>query len=236
MKPVIIKSITLTRPTQIKTGLRENEYELLLQQKLTDFERVNYTFKIEFQQEAENTTTTAKSNFGRRISQWTLSDKLSGHEKVNNNGPRYKRIWENAVNLRFIEEKGWSVGADMNIIMGTQVYLLREDFFEAVFGKNNKIISAPKRLGKGGDILLKDGMMLFQDTSLVTALMPEFEDYTYEDFVLLEQNSRIQHDSVIESALVPDETKENGFFTGEFAKWLHNEYAIRNAKLLISLN
>jgi hypothetical protein len=236
MKPVIIKAITLTRPTQVKTGLRENEFNLLLQQELTDFHRANYTFKVEFQQEAEAITTTTKSNFGRRMSQWSLSDKLSGHEKVNGNGPRYKRIWENAVNLKFIEENGWTVGADMNQIMGTQVYLLREDFREAAFGKDNKIVSAPKRSGKGGDVLLKDGMLLFQDTSLVTALMPEFEDYTYEDFVLLEQNSRIQHDSVIDSSLVPEETKQDGFFTGDFAEWLHEQYAAKNANLLMSVD
>lgn len=232
--PVIIAAITLTRPTQKATGYKENELEKLLKDKKYQGKFNNLTVKVEFTQKREAGSGPAPAA-GRRKAVYSVGVALKGHDKVSS-GDRVKHVWINAMSIAVMQEEGFTVGADLGALKGCIAYLLTEDYLEAEF-RDGKIISSPKRKGKNGNILLtKDGEFIFQATELVMTTQSEFETFTYADFVNKEEDARIAYTGEISVEDVPDETREDGFFNDEFEAWLTEEYAERNAKMLVSVN
>lgn len=234
VKPVIISKITLTRPTQAKYNLRENDLDKLLKMNLSDQDKGNATVKIEFQQEREVTAAAQGGTGGRRERMFGVAVALAGHEKVNS-GPRYKYDWVNAMNLLVLEQMKFKVGADVGELQNTIVYLLTEEYLTAEF-RDGKIVSSPKRKGKGGNILTAEGKLIFQSTSLVsTESDAEFANFTYDDFVAYEKAQTIKFDGEILATEVPEETKDAGFFNDEFSEWIQEYYAEHNIQVLVSV-
>lgn len=226
MKAIIISAITLTGPTRNATGLLENQFAELMAMPLTDAQKNNLSVKVELQQQSE----------GAAVERFGLANMMKGHDKVSS-AERFKRYWFNAVNLATVIGNAWTVGSDFTAIcegQGFSPYLLTTNSTVAK-QRLGRITSSPKRKGKGGDVLLTTkGELIFQDTALVYNNTPrefaDFADFAYDDFVTYEQDALIVHDkeNVIAAADAPVETKQDGFFTGEFEQWLIAEYAKRN--------
>jgi len=141
-----------------------------------------------------------------------------------------KTFWQTTTH-EVLKAYGFKKNDDFSSIMqnnGQFVYLYRENSFTPDLNADGAVVSSPKRAGAGGDLLLKDGKLIFQKTYLVMQAFESLEEYD-EKIATLEAKEQanvveFKHDSVIDvvNNTIPVEVrKEDGTFNQEFQSWLH---------------
>lgn len=141
-----------------------------------------------------------------------------------------KTFWQTTTH-EVVKAYGFKKDADFSAVMqsnGQFVYLYRENSFTPEVNAEGKVITTPKRAGAGGDLLLKDGKLIFQRTFLVMQAFESLEEYTEKTEALEAKEqanvAEFKHDSVIDvvNNVIPTEVRlEDGTFNQEFQAWLH---------------
>lgn len=147
-----------------------------------------------------------------------------------------KYVWQTTT-LAIAEDHGYTEGCNFSEIMlenfGLFTYLHRVNSFTPEI-RENRIVSSPKRAGKGGDLLIKDGKLIFNETKFVIEKVEsedeveaKFQEYQAKEIANAEE---FKHDAtidIVENTDIPVEVrdKKTGYFSDEYQKWLNEYYA-----------
>lgn len=135
-----------------------------------------------------------------------------------------KKVAWTTFDLFSIEDMGLTEKCNLTAIVaegGLEVYVQRLTSFEPE-KRDNRIVSSPKRLGKGGAILTKNGKMMYQASNIKLGESIDIEALEQQE---AENIVNFKHDDVYPVEDTPVESKDsNGFFNQEFEAFLHREY------------
>ena len=156
--------------------------------------------------------------------------KGSGYGALSNN----KKVAWTTFDLFSVMSWGIKDGSDFSTMLaeqGVEIYLQRLSTFKPEI-RNGKIVSSPKRMGKGGSILLKNGKFIYQSTAIKFGENINTEQLQAEE---IQNQIDFKHDDVLVAGVedgidnIPVETKDaNGFFNDEFESFLHLQYVEQN--------
>lgn len=135
------------------------------------------------------------------------------------------------------EQLGAEIGQDLSAKLAKQgilTYIARIHSFKPIFNEDGYITSAPKRAGKDGDLLTKDGNLIFMHTKFV--IQPNLEQQAIEDLYAQLYNKEVANhesfvadkDGNIPAANIPAESRAedgSGMFNPEFQAWLQEKVA-----------
>lgn len=226
---------------KIVVELHKNKLKAVQVKQLSDFSKEqkrqylinNLSVTIELTQDIERVDSgeSADDPFNANLSR-TLKVFMSSRLNITDSSNTTKYHFqtstvENALNL----DVGVGVKLDETLAeQGIFAYIARVHSYKPEVNPEGYIVSAPKRAGKDGDILTKDGNLIFMHTRFILqeGLTPAQMNQLYSDLYTKELANHTKYiadkDGNIPADSVPKESRlddGSGRFNPEFEAWLH---------------